>query len=72
MTVKKYFMISLHERMLPTSAGVEPATLVSSRTAHPTEPPRPAIKELDNKTPKAYKMETGPEKMSDGAQLRYH
>ena len=23
---RKYFMISLHERMLPTSAGVEPAT----------------------------------------------
>ena len=37
-------MINLHERMLPTSTGVEPALnlLVSSRTAHPTEPPRPA------------------------------
>ena len=23
---RKYFMINLHERMLPTSAGVEPAT----------------------------------------------
>ena len=32
-------MINFHERLLPTSAGVE---LVSSRTAHPTEPPRPA------------------------------
>ena len=32
-------MINLHERLLPTSVGVEPAT--SSRTAHPIEPPRP-------------------------------
>ena len=27
---RKYFMINLHERMLPTSAGVEPATSWSS------------------------------------------
>ena len=26
MVRRKYFMINLHERMLPTSAGVEPAT----------------------------------------------
>ena len=26
---RKYFMINLHERMLPTSAGVEPATFWS-------------------------------------------
>ena len=26
---RKYFMINLHERMLPTSAGVEPATSLS-------------------------------------------
>ena len=32
-------MINLHERMLPTSVGVEPTT--SSRKAHPLEPPRP-------------------------------
>ena len=29
---RKYFMINLHERMLPTSAGVEPATSWSRRT----------------------------------------
>ena len=26
MAVGKYFMVSLHEKMLPTSAGVDPAT----------------------------------------------
>ena len=26
---RKYFMINLHEKMLPTSAGVEPATFWS-------------------------------------------
>ena len=36
---RKYFMINLHERMLPTLAGVELTT--SCRMAHPTEPPRP-------------------------------
>ena len=35
---RKYFMINLHERMLPTSAGVEPATSWS-----PTVPPRSAL-----------------------------
>ena len=37
---RKYF-INLHERILPTSAGFEPAT--SSRTAHPAESPRPTF-----------------------------
>ena len=38
-------MLSLHERMLPTSAGGDGTRdlLVSSRTAHPPEPPRPAF-----------------------------
>ena len=31
--------------MLPTSAGVEPATSWSRWTAHPTEPPRPIANE---------------------------
>ena len=36
-------MINLHERMLPTSAGGWTRNLlVSSRKAHPNEPPRPA------------------------------
>ena len=40
---RKYFMINLHERMLPTSTGDWTRDLlVSSRTAHPTKPPRPA------------------------------
>ena len=40
---RKYFMINLHVRMLPTSAGGWTRNLlVSSWTAHPTEPPRPA------------------------------
>ena len=39
---RKYFMINLHERMLPTSAGFEPVTSWSPRTALPTEPPRSA------------------------------
>ena len=44
---RKYFTINLHERMLPTSVGVEPGDLlVSSRTAHPTQPPRPAQKNI--------------------------
>ena len=38
---RKYFMINLHERMLPTSAGIKPATSWSPVDAHP-EPPRPA------------------------------
>ena len=33
---RKYFMINLHERMLPTSAGVEHSTSL----VHPIEPPR--------------------------------
>ena len=37
---RNYFMINLYERMLPTLAGVEPATFCSD--AYPTEPPRPA------------------------------
>ena len=41
---RKYFMINLHERMLPPSRGRTRDLLVSSRTAHPTEPPRPAKK----------------------------
>ena len=35
-------LINLHERMLPTSAGVEPATSWSPVGRDPTEPPRPA------------------------------
>ena len=37
---RKYFMINLHERMLPTSAGVEPATSGLQSDEHPTEPQR--------------------------------
>ena len=44
---RKYFMINLYERMLLTSGGEGGRgstrdLLVSSRTEHPTEPPRPA------------------------------
>ena len=37
---RKYFMINLHEKTL--GGGWTRDLLVSSRTAHPTEPPRPA------------------------------
>ena len=30
MTIEKYFMTNLHERKLPTSAGVEPTCLYKS------------------------------------------
>ena len=39
-------MINLHERMLPTSAGVEPVTSRLQSDAHPTEPPRTATEGL--------------------------
>ena len=39
--------INLYERMLPTSAGVEPATSWSP-VGHSTEPPRPNIKSISN------------------------
>ena len=39
---RKYFMINLHERMLPTSAAVEPRPPGLQSDVHPIEPPRPA------------------------------
>ena len=37
-------MINLHKRMLPDPAGIEPATSCHLSEAHPTEPPRPALR----------------------------
>ena len=38
---RKYFMISLHERMLPAPAGSNLQPPDHQSDAHPTEPPRP-------------------------------
>ena len=40
---RKYFMINLHERMLPTRRGSNPQPPDLQSDAHPTEPPRPAL-----------------------------
>ena len=39
---RKYFMISLHERMLPSRRGSNPQPPDHQSDEHPTEPPRPA------------------------------
>ena len=40
----KYFMINLHERMLPTQRGSNPQPPNHQLDTHPTEPPRPAFR----------------------------
>ena len=42
---RQYFMINLHERMLPDPPGSVPRPPDYQLDAHPTEPPGPALKE---------------------------
>ena len=42
MTIEKYFMINLHDRMLPTQWGLNPQPPDHQSDAHPTEPQWPA------------------------------
>ena len=42
MTVELYFMINLHERMLPTQQGSNPQPPGHQSDPHPTELPRTA------------------------------
>ena len=45
---RKYFMINLQERMLPTLAGSNPPPPGLQSDAHPTEPPRLVEKAIQN------------------------
>ena len=45
---RKYFMINLHERMLPTWRGLNPQPPDHQLDAHPTEPPRLACMQVNS------------------------